>query len=1045
MQVKRGTLAADTNVVKTQVIKSVTLQSYSQSAQAPFAHQAKLTASSALAAKAKVVRKTTVIEASKRLQQVNNMSAAQKRSAARSIRQEMREYTRASDMTGLGLTATKEAVKLEARASYLEAIAKHKQPNPKVQLSKGLDSALTKVSAAAQKMTRNDDSLGGQIVSGTVTTAAVSYKALKMVEQVAPVAKSATVATVKTVSNAITASPKIVRGTVKNTRVVVQSTAKAVHVVRSQQLYRPTVIAGKIQAQVASSAAKTATVVKNAATTVKQVPTVVRAKITGAVKVVRGVDRGTVANLVKRGGMAAGRAVKQGSVIAARKAINVGGRVIAMGAVRGIVHVRRVTMPNVKRIAGGVSSALSNSDDAMLQGVGMAAKGSGVAIKTGVAVARGTKNSIKTGIETGIKTTKTVQNTYRYVKANGVKKSAATALEKAGKSVVNLLIDAAKALGAKVVVPLLLIVCALSIFASFISSSGSLISTSVTSVGGMFSGVFGISGSDETIIASEFVKKIVGGYVEDDGTTIIGLREDFIDTWVTVCTNKLQGEAYNKVSVSRVDQHGNVLFGANYNKDGVVTTTLPSKSVMMNSFYSVDEIASIITPVFNAIIIAEYNLAPTEAQAQQTVCDIFDLLFSVDVVTDGSEYCAVTGACGLVHSSEFSCVSYVTEYHDAMYFAQCCDKYDCQGHEQTKCDGHGTLVKQCKGHQYSPIGGVYAYLFHIPVTQSSLGQDTTTSPTQDGFVAEPLYPTDSAYDDCDDYTELSGLTYCTDLSACDNQVVETIYHGTELTVDGTTYHVFTHAEQAVNGCANGVVVCTGHRICQGHKAYGLKIGMDGLSELIAYYFTTPIDDLKSREATLTDEEKQELQTLQDCYEILLVMISEVMDVEGNVSASELEEIEFTVTARSGIQSVFNASIDEIGTIGGTTYWTDCGFVERVDWNPCFVYYIMKQCSVTAYTDSSHSPYLTAQTIAMNEVIGKLKNSISWREGTYTDIAAGDVAVIDSNFDGADDKIGIVIGRDDAYVYVVEGNNADMVRCIRYELSGESITGYFLTS
>lgn len=1042
MQVKRGTLAADTNVVKTQVIKSVTLQSYSQSAQAPFAHQAKLTASSALAAKAKVVRKTTVIEASKRLQQVNSMSAAQKRSAARSIRQEMREYTRASDMTGLGLTATKEAVKLEARASYLEAIAKHKQPNPKVQLSKGLDSALTKVSAAAQKMTRNDDSLGGQIVFGTMTTAAVSYKALKMVEQVAPVAKSATVTTVKTVSNAITAAPKIVRGTVKTTRVVAQSTAKAVHVVRSQQLYRPTVVAGKVQAQVASSAAKTAAVVKNAATTVKQVPTVVRAKITGAVKVVRGTNRVTVANLVKRGGKAAGKAVRKGSAAAVRKTINVGGRAITMGIVKGVVHIRRVTIPNVKRVAGGAAAMLASSDDAMLQGVGMAAKGTSVAIKTSVTVAKGTKNGIKTGIESGIRTAKAAKNTYRYVKTNGVKKSAATALEKAGKSVVNLLIDAAKALGGKVLVPLLLIVCAVAVFASFISSSGSLISTSVSSVGGMFSGVFGFSGSDETVVASEFVKKAVGGYVADDGSTVIGLREDFIDTWVTVCTNKLQGEAYNKVSVSRVDRHGNILFGANYNKDGVLTTTLPSKTTMMNSFYSVDEIASIITPIFNAIIIADYNLAPTEAQAQQVVCDIFNLLFSVDV-TDGAEYCAVTGACGLVHSSEISCVSYVTEYHDAMYFAQCCDKYDCQGHEQAKCDGHGTIVKQCKGHQY--MSGVDAYVYHIPVSQSTEGKDTTIRAGGDDFVAEPLYPTDSAYDDCDNYTELSGLTYCTDLSACDNQVVETIYHGTELTVDGTTYHVFTHAEQAVNGCGNGVVVCTGHRICQGHKAYGLKIGMDGLSELIAYYFTTPIDDLRSREATLTEEEQKELQTLQDCYEILLVMISEVMDVEGNVSASELEEIEFTVTARSGIQSVFNASIDEIGTIGGTTYWTDCGFVERVDWNPCFVYYIMKQCNVTAYTDSSHSPYLTAQTIAMNEVIGKLKNSVSWREGTYTDIAAGDVAVIDSNFDGADDKIGIVIGRDDAYVYVVEGNNADMVRCIRYELSGESITGYFLTS
>lgn len=1034
MQVKRGTLAADTNAVKTQVIKSVTLQSYSQSAQAPFAHQAKLTASSALAAKAKVVKKTTIIEASKRLQQVNGMSAAQKRSAARSIRREMREYTRASDTTGLGLTAAKEAVKLEAKASYLEAIAKHKQPNPKVQLSKDLDSAFTKVSAAAQKMTRNDDSLGGQIVSGTVTTAAVSYKALKMVNQVAPVAKSTTV---KTVSNAITAAPKIVRGTVKTTRVVVQSTAKAVYVVRSQQLYRPTVVAGKVQAQVASSAAKTAAVVKNAATTV-------RAKITGAVKVVRGTNRVTVANLVKRGGKAAGKAVRKGSAAAVKKTINVGGRAITMGIVKGVVHIRRVTIPNVKRVAGGAAAMLASSDDAMLQGVGMAAKGTSVAIKTSVTVAKGTKNGIKTGIESGIKTAKAAKNTYRYVKTNGVKKSAATALEKAGKSVVNLLIDAAKALGGKVLVPLLLIVCAVAVFASVISSSGSLISTSVSSVGGMFSGVFGFSGSDETVVASEFVKKAVGGYIADDGSTVIGLREDFINTWVTVCTNKLQGEAYNKVSVSRVDRHGNILFGANYNKDGVLTTTLPSKTTMMNSFYSVDEIASIITPIFNAIIIADYNLAPTEAQAQQVVCDIFDLLFSVDV-TDGAEYCAVTGACGLVHSGELSCVSYVTEYHGAMYFTQCCDKYDCQGHEQAKCDGHGTIVKQCNGHQYSPVGGVYAYMFHIPVTQSSVGQDTATSPTQDGFVAEPLYPTDSAYDDCDDYTELSGLTYCTDLSACDNQVVETIYHGTELTVDGTTYHVFTHAEQAVNGCANGVVVCTGHRICQGHKAYGLKIGMDGLSELIAYYFTTPIDDLKSREATLTDEEKQELQTLQDCYEILLVMISDVMEVEGNVSASELEEVAFADTARSGIQSVFNAAIAEIGTIGGTTYWTDCGFTARVDWNPCFVYYIMKQCSVTAYTDSSTSPYLSAQTIAINEVTGKLKNSASWRDSTYTDIAAGDVAVIDSNFDGADDKIGIVIGRDDAYVYIVEGNNADMVRCIKYELGGESITGYFLTS
>ena len=74
-----------------------------------------------------------------------------------------------------------------------------------------------------------------------------------------------------------------------------------------------------------------------------------------------------------------------------------------------------------------------------------------------------------------------------------------------------------------------------------------------------------------------------------------------------------------------------------------------------------------------------------------------------------------------------------------------------------------------------------------------------------------------------------------------------------------------------------------------------------------------------------------------------------------------------------------------------------------------------------------------------------KKNNRWGDRNFRDIVPGDVIFFDWESNGEVDHIGIVCGRDETYVYTVEGNSGDAVRTKKYALNSKSIAGYGLNN
>ena len=90
----------------------------------------------------------------------------------------------------------------------------------------------------------------------------------------------------------------------------------------------------------------------------------------------------------------------------------------------------------------------------------------------------------------------------------------------------------------------------------------------------------------------------------------------------------------------------------------------------------------------------------------------------------------------------------------------------------------------------------------------------------------------------------------------------------------------------------------------------------------------------------------------------------------------------------------------------------------------------------AYPDSGNNASCTS-------VSNKFKEMGQWGDRRYTNLVAGDVIFFDWETDGVTDHVGIVIGQDGTYVYVVEGNSGDAVKVNQYRLGSAVIYGYAL--
>lgn len=600
-------------------------------------------------------------------------------------------------------------------------------------------------------------------------------------------------------------------------------------------------------------------------------------------------------------------------------------------------------MPSgIKNLRGGIATlagAFGAVDDYAIQGVVNTIQTADIASRLGVKTVQTGFTLGKNVTKTGIKTIETLSHGAvfwtNFVKANGVRRmlaeaghragaSVVKAVASAGSSVVSAIINLAKMLGKKFLIPLLLIV--------FIASGGiSALSAPVMAVGSIFSGIFSTSDTEEEFEVQAFLSNPSYGIPTLTTATKQDIANDMSNDW------KSAGGAYDIVRL--------------LNPDGTGAVVAPTLDGVSSIFYTDVEIVQLLEPIFNSEILMNYDLEPTLQEAKDVLNDMYSKIFTVNTVptteycgqsiSDGTGTARTAHSCGSIHaitSGTETCPTQITGSHGSWSCSDCC-YYDCHGHQHSS--------------------GSHA----------------------DGTYSE-------------------WTTYC---SGCHHE-------------------------------------CNSYFYCGGHAVNSYVISLDGLYPLIYEIFLEPIDTL-SNMASRTDEQEEQLQNLKDYYEIFQIMMTQVAGgaYGGGLSVDDLSGIQWVASTRTGNNDVVNLAKSQAtsASVGGALYWSYYGFRSRVEWCACFVHWCMKNTASAsgAYPTTSNNAY--CQTVADNfRSLGQFKSS-----SEYGNLTAGDVIFFDWQSDGHTDHVGIVIGRDNEYVYTVEGNSGDAVKIKKYNLSSSVIYGY----
>lgn len=626
---------------------------------------------------------------------------------------------------------------------------------------------------------------------------------------------------------------------------------------------------------------------------------------TGAVKtvnIVRGVARGNIriATLAKGTLIRAQRAAISGIKAGWKPAL----RGLTRGTAKGAAFAVTRGIPGAVRLSRGiglgVAGALSSSGDTTLQGIGHAAKFAQYGIKTSAVAGKLGVRGVRTSVKAGIKTGKATVVAVKYLRKNGMKQSLRALRDRigrgfqaAGRSVVNTIVNFFRSAITRFPVPLLLVLGAVMIVP--------VLSAPVAGVGAVFSGVFGMFFSDGSYEEFDIRDYLLGEY---DG--LPSLREKYIDELVYYIDEQLNG-GYHVVRVY-----------TNLDPEENIGTTFDEIDA---AFMSVDDMVNIVQPIFNAVLLMNYDLSPTEEQARLLLLEIFNTMYSQDEEVS-LEYCGqdlFTGegepdicGCGEIHA-HFDCPNSALHIHSYYTCNYCC------------------------------------------------------------------------------YFNLVGAGYVSN--------------------------------------------CAGHRDCQGHNVLSITLNMDGIYALLNMYFLEPIDELMNL-PELTEEQEQTLKTLQDYYEICLLYLEEVNIIYGGgMRLNDLDGIEWVYGTRTGNSGVVELALSVVGQAGGQPFWSYYGFTSRVAWCACFTHWAYHSGGWgDDYGISANNAYCVT-------LANHFRSRGVFVSGNYMDLAIGDVIFFDWECDGKTDHVGLVIGRDEDYVYTVEGNSGDAVRVKCYSLNSSVIYGY----
>lgn len=243
-----------------------------------------------------------------------------------------------------------------------------------------------------------------------------------------------------------------------------------------------------------------------------------------------------------------------------------------------------------------------------------------------------------------------------------------------------------------------------------------------------------------------------------------------------------------------------------------------------------------------------------------------------------------------------------------------------------------------------------------------------------------------------------------------------------------------HTSYCSPGCQHA---CNGYHYCRGHRILGIYIDMDGFYELMAKYFTDPIDQLANL-ASRTPEQEEKLQTLKDNYELTLSYMEIVLENYGvNLGNTDISGVVFVNGSRPPNQAIIDIATMQLGNVGGKPFWSWYGFSSRVEWCATFVSWCSNQLG---YISDGTVPKFCSCRVGA----AWFRDHGQWAAGggSYAPVA-GDIIFFDWDGDGAPNHVGLVVGNDGSRVYTIEGNSGDVCRRKSYSLNSSVILGYGL--
>ena len=661
--------------------------------------------------------------------------------------------------------------------------------------------------------------------------------------------------------------------------------------------------------------------------------------------------------------------IKTGFVKGARAAAGYAVRGVAQGASATVFRGVPATLKYGERGLITGAGMMMASEDESVRSIGNTIAYSDVGIKTTWEGTKATGKATGYTVKTAVNTGKAVYKGAKFIKDNGLRASWNTARKKlgtvasnAGKSLVSAIIEGVKALGAKFAVPLLLIVC---VGAAAMSMMGA----PTVAVASIFGGSFDAKDSQVT--------HDVRDYVSDPTNGVPALSANYRQLLAAGMAT-----AAHNYDIIRFFSASNI---------GVVVD--PTLAGITSVFPSDDELINMLQPMFNAIIVMQYDIEPTEAEAQTLLHTLFNGLFRATTATtiewcgqalnDGSGVAEEPHRyCGEIHAL-YDCPNIISGTHTDYTCYSCCDNYWI-----------------CRGHEYEPNCGYEEHEHDFFCYSTDENGDEVLSC---GLVEHFHDPWLIDYD-----TGCYSTIYCSD---------------TRMYYDC--------------GNADDYFECTGYEYCGSHAVASYTLTLDGAYALEARYFTDPINRLSSIAHRTPDEEK-ELRELKDYHDIYLEMMSQVSQLYGGLSWGDLAGVQFVNGTRVPNQDVISLALSQVGQLGGQPYWSYYGFASRVEWCACFVHWCMRN------TPSATSKYpSTANNAYCPTIAEHFMDMGQWGNRAYTNLVAGDTIFFDWEGDGVTDHIGLVIGTDGTCVYTVEGNSGDAVKINSYVIGSPVIYGYGL--